>query len=71
MCFKTNWEFCIFVGMNGNSMCLICKQHVSVVKYNTKRHYEANHGKKYKCTGKLLEDKYSELVIEKAAIDVY
>ena len=38
----------LFMGSNGNTLCLVCQEAISVAKeHNLKRHYESRHEAKY------------------------
>ena len=62
--FQEKWGIQYFFIQSKNQvLCLICRNSLAVCKeYNIKRHYDTNHKENYdKYTGKLREDKFSEL----------
>lgn len=63
--FQEKWTSSyFFTEINGKPVCLVCSEHVSVLKeYNIRRHYQTHHGEKYKnLQGQLRTEKTNELL---------
>lgn len=63
--FQEKWSSSyLFTEVNGEPVCLVCSQQVSVMKeYNLRRHYETLHADKYNnLQGQLRREKVNELL---------